>query len=493
MLLLAPLYLLNVVSAQTYTSCNPLTEACNPVPALSSLLVADFRRINSPELNRYESYLTSNKVTYLEDLGAQFQITQRGDSPTVESDFYIMFGRVEFEAQAAPGQGVISSVVLISEDLDEIDIEWIGSDTNQFQTNYFSKGDTSTYDRGGFHQVETPQNQFHNYTIDWTKDQVVWSVDGTVVRTLINTGNNYYPQSPMQVRFGSWAGGDPGNAEGTIEWAGGEIDYSKGPYNFFIKAISVQDYSTGREYAYTDHSGTWMSIQAIDGNINGNLNDENRINADEVQSRNSSSSNNTETASVWSENNTNNDTNSQGDSSSFNSQNIFSTISLDRNSESLYSPTATAETPVKSAELSFVTSANGAYLTSAPPPPIATVFTPDGVSFVISTIWEFGSNPGSNSNNEISAGRDATMTFEFEEGEDSFNKQNQLHDAHRIKKVDFSLPENVGFTADTIQGKSNNNNNNTYANAAYRIDRPIAASTTGFVIFLCVVFGTVLF
>ncbi len=37
--------------------------------------------------------------------------------------FYIHYGRVEVVAQVAPGTGIVSSAVLLSDDLDEIDLE----------------------------------------------------------------------------------------------------------------------------------------------------------------------------------------------------------------------------------------------------------------------------------------------------------------------------------------------------------------------------------
>jgi hypothetical protein len=38
----------------------------------------------------------------------------------------------------------------------------------------------------------------------------------------------------------------------------------------YVKSISVTDYSTGSQYTYTDHSGTWQSIKAVGGSVNGN-------------------------------------------------------------------------------------------------------------------------------------------------------------------------------------------------------------------------------
>jgi hypothetical protein len=67
----------------------------------------------------------------------------------------------------------------------------------------------------------------------------------------------------MTVRLGIWAGGDPGNSKGTIEWAGGLTDYSKGPYTMYVQSAAISDASTGKSYEYGDHSGSWQSIKVV--------------------------------------------------------------------------------------------------------------------------------------------------------------------------------------------------------------------------------------
>ena len=47
-----------------------------------------------------------------------------GNAPTITSKKYIFFGRVEIVIQAAFGAGVVTSAVLQSDCLDEID--WVG-------------------------------------------------------------------------------------------------------------------------------------------------------------------------------------------------------------------------------------------------------------------------------------------------------------------------------------------------------------------------------
>lgn len=176
--------------------------------------------------------------------------------------------------RAARGVGVVTSFVLQSDDLDEIDWEWLGGDATQVQTNFFSKGCTDTYDRGGFSGVGDPINNFHTYTIKWTPEQLDWIIDGAVVRTLKNTGAggcSGYPQSPMQIKLGTWVAGRKGAPKGTIEWAGGLTDFSDIPFDGYYQSLRIQDYmgaqgaTEATAYHYTDRSGTWQSIKVVNG------------------------------------------------------------------------------------------------------------------------------------------------------------------------------------------------------------------------------------
>ncbi|KAF3906014.1 hypothetical protein ABW21_db0205153 [Orbilia brochopaga] len=229
MLSLLLLALAGASSAQTYTSCNPLHGTCPADPALGGSLTVDFTAGTN---SGFTAAGATNKITYGSQ-GAQFQVAASGEAPTLVSNFYIMFGRVTVTMQAAPGTGIVSSVVLQSDDLDEIDWEWLGGDTGQ-----------------------------------WTSDSITWIIDGTVARVLnrANAGS-FYPQTPMQIKLGVWAGGDPSNPAGTIQWAGGTTDYSQGPFNMFVRSISVQDYSTGTSYSYSDTSGSYLSIRSNGGTI----------------------------------------------------------------------------------------------------------------------------------------------------------------------------------------------------------------------------------
>lgn len=140
----------------------------------------------------------------------------------------------------------------------------MGSKTDTIETNYFGKGDTTTYDRETWPPVTTPHDVFHTYTIKWTKESVIWLIDGAEVRTVNYQdaqGGTRFPQTPMNIRVGIWAGGAPTNAPGTIEWAGGLTDYSKGPYSMYIKNINVINYNPAESYTWTDKSGSSDSIK----------------------------------------------------------------------------------------------------------------------------------------------------------------------------------------------------------------------------------------
>lgn len=57
--------------------------------------------------------------------GAEFIIDKSGAARTIVNNNYIFFGKVDAYIKSAPGQGIVSSFVLESDDLDEVD--WVCS------------------------------------------------------------------------------------------------------------------------------------------------------------------------------------------------------------------------------------------------------------------------------------------------------------------------------------------------------------------------------
>jgi len=94
-------------------------------------------------------------------------------------------------------------------------------------------------------------SNYHDYTIDWQPDTLTWSIDGKVVRTIrrqdfIVNGVSQYPSTPSRVQLSIWPAGLPGTPPGTVEWAGGMIDWdtadykSAGQYYALVKSVSIK-------------------------------------------------------------------------------------------------------------------------------------------------------------------------------------------------------------------------------------------------------------
>jgi hypothetical protein len=183
------------------TSCNPLNGTCPADAALGATASFDF----SSTVNANIWNMTAGPMTYGSG-GAQFTVAERGQSPTIQSNLYIFFGTVSVFMRASTGQGIISSIVLESDDLDEVDWEIIGGNTTHVETNYFGKGNTNTtFPRAVYYPVSpSPQSEYHNYTTHWTSEKLEWYIDGKLVRTLLATDNAGfdYPQTPMNIRLG---------------------------------------------------------------------------------------------------------------------------------------------------------------------------------------------------------------------------------------------------------------------------------------------------
>ncbi|KAK3374174.1 concanavalin A-like lectin/glucanase domain-containing protein [Lasiosphaeria ovina] len=257
-------WLANLANA---ADCNPTKQTCPAVPALGTTATGDWTQ--SIDHGPFE--FVAGFPTFDAGTGLVFTLRNATASPTIRTAKYIFFGRVDVTLQAAPGVGIATSLTLLSDDLDEIDMEWLGAYDNQVQSNYFSKGDVSVYDRAATHNVSSGGSltaKTHTYSIVWSREQIEWLVDGAVVRTVRNDGSGSgsgFPQTPMRVSLGAWVAGRQELGAGTVEWAGGLADFSKGPFSMTVKSFSIADDATGAaQYSYADTSGTYQGIRVED-------------------------------------------------------------------------------------------------------------------------------------------------------------------------------------------------------------------------------------
>jgi beta-glucanase (GH16 family) len=130
--------------------------------------------------------------------------------------------------------------------------------------------------------VSNTYENFHEYEIKWTPDEIKWLIDGKETRskkredTWNETANQWdFPQTPSRVQLSIWPGGADTNLQGTIDWAGGPIDWDSeyikehGYYYATFGEIEVTCFDTdkppgtnkGKSYWYNDYRATNDTVE----------------------------------------------------------------------------------------------------------------------------------------------------------------------------------------------------------------------------------------
>lgn len=262
---LLPLTILtaSIANAQTYTTCNPLNATCPDAPALGTTLSETYNASTTEFNPNLWTFDAGEDLIEFGSEGAQFPLSSDKDTITIQSNFYIFWGTVEFIMKASPGTGLISTVILLSQDLDEIDWEIKGSNTTTVSTNWYGWGNTSQFN-AIYPTLSNPQTEFYNYTVDWNQERIEWLINGTVVRTVPYAAPGQYPQTPSRIQFGTWCGGCS-SSSGTVDWAGGKPDWSGAPYTMYLKSLKITDGTqNATSYSYSDKTGSFSSIKAVE-------------------------------------------------------------------------------------------------------------------------------------------------------------------------------------------------------------------------------------
>ena len=159
------------------------------------------------------------------------------------------YGRFEARMKMAYAPGCISSMFLYynysykggSYPWNEIDIEVIGKDSTNFQSNIITGNASSKITSETVHKLKTPANtEYHTYVMEWTPDTVRWLVDGDTIRVVSVTND---PKGQVDtlvrqesLRFNLWASKSTG-------WVG---YFSKAilPIAQYIDYVKVYNYNT---------------------------------------------------------------------------------------------------------------------------------------------------------------------------------------------------------------------------------------------------------
>ncbi|KAJ5514446.1 Glycoside hydrolase family 16 CRH1 predicted [Penicillium fimorum] len=224
--------------------CDPLAsfslDSCAPMPVCVSKTYTWDNLDNSVTQDKYLGNATAADWTYsgkevkTEDGNLIMTMPAKSVGTLFANNHYIWYGKVSGKFKSSRGKGVVTAFILLSDVKDEIDYEWVGADLTAVQTNYYWQGVLDWHNSGNISvEGEDTFNDWHTYEIDWTPEKVDWIVDGTVARTLKKadtyneTSKQYaFPQTPARLQMSLWPAGQSSNAQGTIDWAGGEIDWN---------------------------------------------------------------------------------------------------------------------------------------------------------------------------------------------------------------------------------------------------------------------------
>lgn len=131
------------------------------------------------------------------------------------------FGRYEVVMTAARGEGVISSFFTYTGQYfgdahDEIDFEFLGTDTTKVWLNRFVDGKNlpGRWIDLGLDAADGP----HLYAFEWLPDRIVWSVDGRELMR-VTAEETAIPQIPQRIYLNIWAGGP-----NQVGWSGNAPD-----------------------------------------------------------------------------------------------------------------------------------------------------------------------------------------------------------------------------------------------------------------------------
>lgn len=242
-------------------------DSCMPVPVCKELSTnfkdysSQMRDANTFLGNASEAdWLYSGYVMdYADEDALVLAMPKNSGGTVVSSTHAVWYGKVSVKMKTSHLAGVITSFILYSGVQDEIDFEWVGSDLDTTQTNFYWNGVLNWHNSANITTHDT-FDDYHIYEIDWHEDYLTWSVDGVVGRTLFKnatfnaTTNEYqYPQTPSKIDISIWPGGNATNPTGTIEWAGGEINWDAddikdpGYYYAILKEVNVTCYATPDE------------------------------------------------------------------------------------------------------------------------------------------------------------------------------------------------------------------------------------------------------
>ncbi|KAH7361501.1 concanavalin A-like lectin/glucanase domain-containing protein [Plectosphaerella cucumerina] len=281
------------VGAYCLGGCDPRMshslESCVPAPVCQSRKIKMDNTDRIVDVSKYlgdadAADFMSQGETVVRNGNVLLTMPKNSVGTVLASTTYMWYGSVKARMKSSRGAGVITGFILLSDVKDEIDYEWVGVDLETVQTNYYFQGITDYTQSKNLTLTDT-FSTWHEYEIQWTPDKITWLINGQVGRvkerkdTWNATSQQWlFPQTPARVQLSLWPGGLPQNPQGTIDWAGGVIDWDHedikkaGYYYASVSDVEIKCWdgkrgepgsNSGTSYTYDDIRATNDTV--IDG------------------------------------------------------------------------------------------------------------------------------------------------------------------------------------------------------------------------------------
>jgi len=168
------------------------------------------------------------------------------------------YGKFEARILMPAGSGVVSSMFLYYNDSykgspepwREIDIEVLGKNPTQFQSNIITGNAANRITSEDYHAVPEGAHQiYHTYAIEWTPNFVRWTVDGIEVRKTPGQQVVDLQDKEQNLRFNLWAAN-------ITSWVGSWNDAILPVYQY-INWIKVWNWTPGTGPNGSDYTLAW--------------------------------------------------------------------------------------------------------------------------------------------------------------------------------------------------------------------------------------------
>ncbi|PFH50606.1 glycoside hydrolase family 16 protein [Amanita thiersii Skay4041] len=245
--------------------CNPFSshalDSCRPNPVChdSTHVFKDNSRILSNSTffegnaTEYDWVVDKGNIMNTNTTGGELVLllTQDNGGTRLSSTRYVHYGAITARLKTGRWAGVVTAFITMSDIKDEIDWEFPGAAVTEGQTNYFWQGVIPEGPNNGqtTKDLQDTFSTYHDYTIDWQPETLTFLVDGKAVRTVKKSdtfdasGVAHYPSTPSRIQLSLWPAGIPSSAPGTVQWAGGMIDWNDPDYksagHFYARIQSV--------------------------------------------------------------------------------------------------------------------------------------------------------------------------------------------------------------------------------------------------------------